>query len=68
MADTPRPRNDTIASGMAFERPIREIEAQLRELEALSQRTNLDLSSEIEALRRRLDEAIRTTYAELTPW
>lgn len=68
MADSPRPRNDNIASGMAFERPIREIEAQLGELEALSQRTNLDISSEIEALRKRLDEAIRTTYADLTPW
>ncbi|MFN0008724.1 MAG: acetyl-CoA carboxylase carboxyltransferase subunit alpha [Planctomycetota bacterium] len=68
MADSPRPRNDNIASGMAFERPIREIEAQLGELVALSQRTNLDLSSEIDALRKRLDEAIRTTYADLTPW
>lgn len=68
MADSPRARNDHIASGMAFERPIREIEAQLGELEALSQRTNLDISSEIEALRKRLDEAIRTTYADLTPW
>jgi acetyl-CoA carboxylase carboxyl transferase subunit alpha len=53
---------------MTFERPIREIEAQLQELEALAQRTNLDLSSEIEALRTRLDEAIRATYADLTPW
>jgi acetyl-CoA carboxylase carboxyl transferase subunit alpha len=68
MADSPRARNDTIASGMAFERPIREIEAQLGELEALSQRTNLDLSGEIEGLRRRLDEAIRKTYSDLTPW
>src|ERR1700741_2832462 len=53
---------------MAFERPIREIEAQLSELQALSQRTNLDISSEIDALKKRLDEAIRTTYADLTPW
>ena len=53
---------------MAFERPIREIESQLQELEALSQRTNLDLASEIEALKKRLDEAIRATYADLTPW
>jgi acetyl-CoA carboxylase carboxyl transferase subunit alpha len=53
---------------MAFERPIKEIEAQLSELEALSLRTNLDISSEVEALRKRLSEAIRTTYADLTPW
>jgi acetyl-CoA carboxylase carboxyl transferase subunit alpha len=53
---------------MAFERPIKEIEAQLSELQALSQRTNLDISSELEALRAKLAEAIRTTYADLTPW
>ncbi|MDZ4773240.1 MAG: acetyl-CoA carboxylase carboxyltransferase subunit alpha [Planctomycetota bacterium] len=61
-------RNDTTAAGMAFERPIKEIESQLSELEAISQRTNLDISSELEALRRRLSEAIDTTYADLTPW
>jgi acetyl-CoA carboxylase carboxyl transferase subunit alpha len=61
-------RNDTTASGMAFERPIKEIEAQLSELEAISLRTNLDISSEIEALRRRLHDAIETTYSEISPW
>jgi acetyl-CoA carboxylase carboxyl transferase subunit alpha len=61
-------RNDTNAAGMAFERPIKEIEGQLAELEAISQRTNLDISSELEALRKRLSEAIETTYSELTPW
>jgi acetyl-CoA carboxylase carboxyl transferase subunit alpha len=53
---------------MAFERPIKEIEAQLAELEAIAQRTNLDISSEIDALRRRLSEAIQTTYSELSAW
>ncbi len=61
-------RNDTTAAGMAFERPIKEIESQLAELEAISQRTNLDISSEIEALRKRLSQAIETTYSDLTPW
>jgi acetyl-CoA carboxylase carboxyl transferase subunit alpha len=53
---------------MAFERPIRDIEAQLAELEDLSQRTNLDLSSEIAALKKRLADEIGRTYANLTPW
>jgi acetyl-CoA carboxylase carboxyl transferase subunit alpha len=53
---------------MAFERPIRELEAQLSELEALSLRTRLDISSEIEALRTRLKQAIETTYKDLSAW
>jgi len=68
LAEPTRSRNDTTASGMAFERPIREIEAQLAELEEISQRTNLDLSSEIDALKTRLGEEIQKTYAVLTPW
>src|SRR5262249_37167396 len=68
LAEPTRPRSDTTASGMAFERPIREIEAQLAELEEISQRTNLDLSSEIAGLRARLAEEIQRTYAHLTAW
>ena len=68
MAEPTNRRNDTTAAGMAFERPIKEIESQLSELEAIALRTNLDISGEIEALRKRLSEAIDTTYADLTPW
>jgi len=68
MAEPTQRRNDTTASGMAFERPIKEIEAQLAELEAISLRTNLDISGEIEALRKRLTESITKTYAELSAW
>jgi len=53
---------------MAFERPIRELEEQLAELEALSLRTRLDISGEIEALRTRLKRAIETTYQDLSAW
>ncbi|MFN0243698.1 MAG: acetyl-CoA carboxylase carboxyltransferase subunit alpha [Planctomycetota bacterium] len=68
MSESPRNRNDTTASGMAFERPIKELESQLSELEALALRTNFDISEEIEAVRRRLSESIRTTYADLSAW
>jgi acetyl-CoA carboxylase carboxyl transferase subunit alpha len=61
-------KKDTTAPGMAFERPIRELEAQLAELEELSLRTRLDISSEIEALRTRLKLAIETTYKDLSAW
>ena len=53
---------------MAFERSIREIESQLDELQEISTRTNLDLSSEIDALKRRLSEEIQKTYSSLTAW
>ena len=61
-------KNDTASGGMAFERPIQELEARISELEALSLRTNLDITSEIEALRSQLSKAIETTYSDLTPW
>ncbi len=61
-------KKDSATSGLAFERPIRELEEQLAELEALSLRTRLDISSEIEALRTRLKLAIETTYQDLTAW
>jgi acetyl-CoA carboxylase carboxyl transferase subunit alpha len=54
--------------GMAFERSIREIESQLSELEEISTRTNLDLASEITALKRRLSDEIQKTYSNLTAW
>src|SRR5678815_3918660 len=47
--EKPARRTDTTASGMAFERPIQELEAKLAELEALALRTRLDISGEIEA-------------------
>ena len=56
------------AGGMAFERPIEEIEAQIAELESLSLSTHLDITSEIEALKVRLKETIDKTYSELTAW
>jgi len=54
--------------GLAFERPIEEIEAQIAELESLSLSTRLDISSEIEALKARLRKTIDKTYSELTAW
>jgi acetyl-CoA carboxylase carboxyl transferase subunit alpha len=53
---------------MAFERPIHELEEQLREFEELSERSNLDVSKEVAALRGRIQACIDEAYAELTPW
>ena len=68
MADRVNKKADTTARGMAFERPIKELEAQLAELEALSIRTKLDISSEIEAVHRKLKATIETTYRDLSAW
>jgi acetyl-CoA carboxylase carboxyl transferase subunit alpha len=59
---------DSGAPAMAFERPIQELEAQLAELEALSLRTKLDISSEIEAVHKKLKATIETTYKDLSAW
>ena len=53
---------------LAFEAPIRELEAQLEELMELSKSTQLDISSEVEACRAKIAQAIEETYADLTPW
>lgn len=53
---------------MNFESEIEELESQLAELKELSERTQLDLTEEIETLSGRLREAIEATYSELTPW
>jgi len=68
VAQTPnRPKEDA-GDGMAFERPIQEIEAQIAELESLSLSTRLDISGEIEALKARLRETIDKTYSDLSAW
>ena len=59
---------DSSGGGMAFERPIEEIEAQIAELESLSLSTRLDISGEIEALKTRLRETIDKTYSDLSAW
>lgn len=68
VSNKPSKPTESITPGMTFERPIAEIEAQIAELESLSQSTHLDITSEIEALRQKLREQIELTYAELSAW
>ena len=51
------------SAGMDFEAPVKELEAQLEELHELSKGTQLDISSEMEALRAKINEALEATYA-----
>ena len=68
MSDKSAKSTEAASGGLAFERPIAEIEAKIAELESLSQTTKLDITSEIEALQERLKEQIDATYAELGAW
>jgi len=56
------------AAGMGFESEIEELESQLADLREISERTQFDLSGEIESLSQRLREAIEATYADLSAW
>jgi acetyl-CoA carboxylase carboxyl transferase subunit alpha len=67
LSDKPTSSNDA-GGGLAFERPIREIEETIAELEALAESTNLDLASEIKSRREEREEKLRKVYDELTPW
>ena len=49
-----------------FERPIVELEEKIQELKHVS--VNLNLTDEIDRLRRRADELIENIFAKLTPW
>ena len=55
-------------AGLSFERPIRELERKIAELEALAGSTRLDLYGEIRLLKERLGRQLEETYARLTPW
>ena len=68
MANSDKSSSRGESTGMAFERPIHELESKLAELESLALRTRLDISSEIEALRRQHRAAIEATYKDLTAW
>ncbi|MFZ4714684.1 MAG: acetyl-CoA carboxylase carboxyltransferase subunit alpha [Bacteriovoracaceae bacterium] len=51
-----------------FEKPVSELENQIRELQQTSDRPNIDLSMEIEALQSKVSELIKNIYENLTPW
>ncbi len=51
-----------------FEKPVAELEAKLREWEHLNLTSGMNADSELDALRRKLDETKKTIYENLTPW
>ncbi len=51
-----------------FEKPLRDLSAQLEQLRQQSLENNLDLGSEIAAIERKIAATQRDIYSKLTPW
>ena len=53
---------------LPFEKPILEMENKLKELTTFSETQKIDVSHEIDRMRKRIADARRKIYSELTPW
>ncbi len=53
---------------LEFEKPLRDLSAQLEQLSQQSLENNLDLASEITAIERKIAATQREIYSALTPW
>ena len=53
---------------LEFEKPVSELENQIRVLKEASRTPNIDLSHEIEALQAKVDSMLKEIYEKLTPW
>lgn len=53
---------------LEFEKPLRELSAQLEQLRQRSQENKLDLTAEIAAIERKITATQRDIYSSLSPW
>lgn len=53
---------------LEFEKPIRDLEKQLEQLNQLSLENNVDAGAEIEAIERKIDATKQAIYENLTAW
>ncbi|HEU5079972.1 MAG TPA: acetyl-CoA carboxylase carboxyltransferase subunit alpha [Opitutaceae bacterium] len=53
---------------LEFEKPLRELSAQLDQLRQRSLEHNLDLADEVTAIERKIEATQREIYSSLTPW
>ncbi len=58
---------NSIAPGLAFEKPILELEAEVEEKHRLA-KDDPNLAEEVRGLRRELAEVTKEIYSNLTPW
>lgn len=53
---------------LEFEKPLRDLQQRLDELTTVSEQQNFDVSSEADAIRKRLEVTKKDIYTKLTPW
>ncbi len=51
-----------------FEKPLRDLESKLLQLEEMSNESNIDVETEIAAIETKIEATKRTIYSNLTPW
>ena len=61
-------RKDHVHRGLAFERPLLELQQKIQELRGLSVSTHLDLNGEVVLLEERLQKQTKEVYSKLTSW
>ncbi len=59
---------DRLKGGLAFERPLLDMEQKIQELKRLAANTHLDLNGEVVALEERLRRQTAQVYHDLSPW
>ncbi len=53
---------------LEFEKPLREIESKIEQLEVYAYSREIDLSSEIQPLKEKLSSLVEEIFTNLTPW
>jgi acetyl-CoA carboxylase carboxyl transferase subunit alpha len=53
---------------LEFEKPVRDLENQIKELQVASLRPEIDISKEIKALQKKVSTLIQDIYENLSPW
>lgn len=53
---------------LEFERPVSELENQIRDLKQAGEQKNIDISHEISALQTKVDRMLEEIYLKLSPW
>lgn len=53
---------------LEFEKPVRDLENQIKELKEATKKSDLDISKEVKALQSKVDTLMKEIYENLTPW